>query len=368
VIPWEASSTETLLNPRLPNDDRECVQQLIARAGDLTGHVWLTTSGSTGRLKPVTLSKQALLASAAAVNAHLQAQPEDVWLNPLPTFHVGGLAIHARAHLTRARVMAFTSWSPEAYTRAVQSSGATLSSLVPTQVVDLIRTRCTSPITLRAVVVGGGPLPADLYTAGLGLGWPLLPSYGATECGSQAATAPFESLDRSVPPALRVLPHLTLRAAADGHIEMRGASLFTGYGTSHGLDDPKRDGWWRTDDLGTVDGGVVQVIGRADDVVKVLGESVVVSALDQTLDATRLALGLDGDAAIYAVPNERLGAALHLAYANLDRAGAERLAAAFNERVAPYERVTELRSVERIERTALGKVRRNRPVSDHDRL
>jgi O-succinylbenzoic acid--CoA ligase len=355
VIPWEAPSTETLLNPRLPPDDLDRLRRLVARAGPLAGHVWLATSGVSARLKPVALAKRALLASAAAVNDHLRATARDVWLNPLPAFHVGGLGIHARAHLSGARVVTLDAWAAETYRAAAAAAGATLSALVPTQVFDLVRAGRPAPAALRAAVVGGGALAPALYRRARALGWPLLPSYGATECGSQAATADLASLDRDAVPDLRVLPHLALRAA-DGRIEIRGASLLTGYATDQGLDDPKRDGWWRTGDLGLVREGTVTVAGRVGEVVKVLGESVAVGPLQLTLEIAMLDLTFAGDAALYALPDERAGWRLGLAYAGADPAAAADLAAAFNERVAPYERVTDVVEVARMPRSALGKV------------
>ena len=356
MIPWEDPSTETLLNPRLPRDDLDRVRRLVARAGPLAGHVWLATSGVSARLKPVALAKRALLASAAAVNDHLRATARDVWLNPLPAFHVGGLGIHARAHRSGARVVTLDAWAPETYRAAAAAAGATLSALVPTQVFDLVRAGLPAPAALRAVVVGGGPLAPALYRRARALGWPLLPSYGATECGSQAATADLASLDRDAVPELQILPHLALRAGADGRIEIRGASLLTGYATDQGLDDPKRDGWWRTDDLGLVRGGTVAVSGRAGEVVKVLGESVALGPLQLALEIAMLDLGFAGEAALYALPDERAGWRLGLAYAGADPTTAAALGAAFNERVAPYERVMDVVEVARIPRSALGKV------------
>jgi O-succinylbenzoic acid--CoA ligase len=364
VIPWNAPSTEILLNPRLPPDDRDRIRRLVARAEPLPGHVWITTSGVTGRLKPVALAKRALLASAAAVNAHLDASARDVWLNALPPFHVGGLGIEARAYLGGARAVPLAPWIPAVYADAVAAEGATLSALVPTQVFDLLRAEIRAPGSLRAVVVGGGPLLAALYLRARELGWPLLPSYGATECGSQAATADLESLTGTGTPALRTLPHLSLRTGDDGRLEIRGDSLFTGYATERGLDDPKRDGWWHSDDLGTVHDGSVTVTGRAGDVVKVTGELVALGPLQQTLETVMLDTGFAGDVALYAVPDARAGAALRLAYAGLDAGAAARLAAAFNERVAPYERLGALRPVPEIPRTVLGKVEREKLQRD----
>ena len=92
---WDATVGSALaLNPRLDTAWRERV--LAADFPDLPDHVWVATSGTSGRLKIVALSVGALEASAAAVNRHLCVQPSDCWLNPLPLFHVGGLGITVR--------------------------------------------------------------------------------------------------------------------------------------------------------------------------------------------------------------------------------------------------------------------------------
>ncbi|HET8773411.1 MAG TPA: AMP-binding protein, partial [Thermoanaerobaculia bacterium] len=121
-IDWLSADSHVLLNPRMPEEERRRLESLVV---DLPGHVWLSTSGTTGALKLTALSKRALLASAAAVNRHLQSDDRDVWLCVLPTFHVGGLGIYARAFLSGARVVT-SGWE-----------GVTLASLVPAQVSDL---------------------------------------------------------------------------------------------------------------------------------------------------------------------------------------------------------------------------------------
>ncbi|HWW62118.1 MAG TPA: AMP-binding protein, partial [Thermoanaerobaculia bacterium] len=138
MIDWRSDETHLLLNPRMPAEERTRLEQLAARFS-LPAHVLLATSGTTGSLKLTALSKKALLASAAAVNRHLESTSADVWLCVLPTFHVGGLGIHARAFLSGARVV--TEWSDE----------VTLASLVPAQVSDLVRGGARPPSSLRAV-------------------------------------------------------------------------------------------------------------------------------------------------------------------------------------------------------------------------
>jgi O-succinylbenzoic acid--CoA ligase len=358
MIAWDDPRTDVLLNPRLPSPDAARVRELIAGVPALEGHVWLTTSGATGRLKPVALAKRALLVSAEAVNRHLDSDDHDVWLNVLPAFHVGGLGIHARAHLSGARVVAREPWDVGSFVRAVTEERVTLTSLVPAQVYDLVRNSHQAPPSLRAIVVGGGALAEDLRVRARALGWPVLPSYGATECASQIATAGLASLAEGNAPDLRLLPHVSARMDPDGRLEIRSAALFTGYATDAGLDDPKHDGWWTTGDLGTVKASVLVVHGRADDVVKVGGELVNLAALEQRLADVVTATAPDADAALVRVKDVRLEWTVGLAVASVDPMTAHRVRDAFNAAVLPFERIRVCHVVATIPRTALGKVAR----------
>ena len=59
MIDFESSESHLLLNPRMPREERERLER-IAGAVSLPGHVFVATSGSTGAIKLVALSKGAL--------------------------------------------------------------------------------------------------------------------------------------------------------------------------------------------------------------------------------------------------------------------------------------------------------------------
>ena len=327
MIDWSSGESHVLLNPRMPAEERTALERAVP---PMRGHVFVATSGTSGAVKLVALSKDAILASAAAVNARLGARRSDVWCCVLPAFHVGGLGIHARAHLTGSRVIAMP-WDP----RAFAGTEATLASLVPAQVHDLVRTGLRPPPNLRLILVGGGAFDPSSAP-----GWPVLASYGMSECASTVAVE--EAL----------LPHLEARAEEDGRLAFRGASLLSGYVYVDGsFVDPKVDGWFISEDLGTVDGRTLRVRGRGGEFVKIGGESVDLGRLD------RILRDIAGDAAaIVAVADERLGHVIHLA-STVD-AGA--IVEAFNARVMPYERIRGVHQVDAIPRSPLGKLLRHR--------
>lgn len=334
MLDFESDETHLLLNPRLPPDERARLERMYAAAPPLRAHVWLSTSGTTGSLKLVALSKQAILASAAAVNRHLDVTARDVWCCVLPTFHVGGLGIYARAFLSGARVVS-AEWDPQSFIALCDSEGVTHASLVPAQVRDLLGLRI--PASLRAIIVGGGALTVRAEE------WPLLQSYGMTEAASQIATAKPGSSD------LLLLDHMEARVE-DGQLAFRSEALLTGYATEDGFNDPKRDGWFITPDLGSIEGRILHVSGRAGDFVKIGGESVDLSRLD------RILAEIEPNAAIVAARDERLGFVIHLAITSGD---SDRVVTAFNEQVLPFERIRAAHRIEIIPRTSLGKLRRN---------
>jgi O-succinylbenzoic acid--CoA ligase len=357
VIDWQSNETHLLLNPRLGAEERVAFERAAARAA-LRAHVLIASSGSTGAPRLVALSKGAVLASAAAVNRHLDAGSDDVWCCVLPTFHVGGLGIHARAFVSGARVTS-AAWDAAEFARLCETERVSLSALVPAQVVDLVSASLRAPRSLRAIVVGGGALRADTYRAARELGWPVLPSYGMTECCSQIATA------TGLAPYLVILDHLEVRADADGRLAIRGSSMLTGYVQGDGaLVDPTRDGWFVTSDLGAVKGRLLNVHGRVDDIVKIGGELVSLSRLEEVLDRVRG----DIDAAVVWAPDDRLGAVIHLATGNVDSGAVEE---AFNAAVLPFERIRRVHRFTEIPRTALGKVRKDelrRAVAERAKL
>jgi len=347
---FNALQSVLLLNPRWPEALR--VRVMAAEFPALEDHIWLATSGTGGRLKLVALARTALEASARAVNAHLGATNDDVWLNPLPLFHVGGLGIRVRAGLAGARGVELAgAWDPRRFVGQAEECGATLSSLVPTQVHDLVRAGCRAPQRLRAVVVGGGALSEALFAEARVLGWPLLPSYGLTEAGSQVATAVPEAAETSWLP---LLSHVEARVDDTGVLELQGPSLLTGcmvFEENGGAlyEDPKRDGWLRTSDRVELRGRELRMLGRSDDLVKIRGELVDVASLERALQE-RVRSGV---VCLRADSDERSGWRLRVLAGNEQAA---REAAKATEEVFPaYARPHEI-VVGTIQRTALGKI------------
>ncbi len=346
---WESESVDLRLNPKRPVEAAGLREFLEGELG-LRAVVVLATSGSSGSAKFVVLPKAAILASARAVNAHCGLETEDVWLGGLPTFHVGGLGIYARAFCNGAQVaaMAWDSWTRDgaAFLRAVDESRATLASLTPTHLWDLVGAGARCPASLRGVFLGGGRIDPALVAEARSLGWPLWPTYGMSETASQVAT----SLDGDGE-WLPLLPGWEAETDGEGRLRLRGGCLFSGYAFREGGGwrfDPagNAEGWFATGDRCELRGGDLRFLSRADGAVKVSGELVSLPMLNDRLAA----FGIVGW--IVALSGSRRGSELVLVREEGDREDAlER----FNAGLPPVERLSREVVVAELPRTELGK-------------
>lgn len=366
-----SEENDILLNPRLPEADFKILYDLAEKsqqAHSLKGHIWVATSGSTAtssaEVKLVALSKQALKSSALSVNQHLQATDQDVWTQVLPSFHVGGLGIEVRAQLSGARVVSALKeqrWDADYFYQILQKEGCTLSSLVPTQVYDLVSRKYQAPTKLRAVVVGGGAFEQSLYLRARKLGWPLLPSYGMTETASQIATASLDSLNADVYPEMTLLSHAQAQTNAEGFLQVHASSLFTGYAQmQNGVPvywDPKVNGWFTTEDRGAVVAGALRIEGRGKDYIKIGGEGTNVTRLRGILE--NCALELDPtwpfQVTLLDMPSDRLGSEIQ-AVSTLSPEDTAKVLQLYTQRVLPFENARKINFVKEIPRSDLGKI------------
>jgi O-succinylbenzoic acid--CoA ligase len=375
-VDWQSDRTLVTVNPEWLRRGGVSLDESLRGLPELSRHVWVATSGSSssvpGHIRWVALSKDAFLASAAAVNDHLGSTHEDVWAHALPVFHVGGLGILARAWLSGARVEPAVTgrWDAWRFHATIVERRATLAALVPAQLHDLVGAGLHAPGSLRGIVVGGARLDPELCADARRLGWRCLPSYGLTETCSQVATASVESgLSRVCVSPLPVLRHATIATGEEQRLRIRAASLLTCYAeaTAEGMRtwDPKVDGWLVTEDLGRVTAAGVEVFGRATDSVKVLGEGVSIARVEELARRWVLSLpeALRGvDVALVALPNPRLGHELVVVLAPPTDVESDNLLASLldfcRDALLPYERPRRIAWVARIPRTALGKCQR----------
>ncbi|MGV1003377.1 MAG: AMP-binding protein [Candidatus Nanopelagicales bacterium] len=254
--------------------------------------VLVATSGSTGDPAAVSQSAAALASAAAALASWRSARDPGAepprWLAALPLFSVGGLMSVVRSLAADQNPVAapwlggarpFRSADFVAVTAELPPGPGWAVSLVPAMLASL----ACDPAGLSAlrryrfVLVGGAPLPADLAGGLRAAGVVLIASYGMTEtCGGVV----FNGI---------AAPGVAVDVAAQGRLRIAGPMVAAGYrdGRSPECWDHSSTAGNRflTSDIGTVDGGVVQVLGRCDDIVTVGGVNVSVAAVEALLQS-----------------------------------------------------------------------------------
>jgi len=234
------------------------------------------TSGSTGSPKAALHTFENHWSSAVGANRNIPLRPGDRWLLSLPLWHVGGLAVVFRCLVGGAAITIAGESEPLA--DAIPGLGATHVSLVATQLYRLLREKRgrAALLSLKAILLGGGPAPAALIEEALRLGVRLVTSYGSTEMSSQATASRPGDPREALYTAGRPLAFRRLSIAADGEILVRGRTLFRGYVEKTGV-APALDGagWFHSGDLGRLDAdGRLIVLGRRDSMFISGGENV----------------------------------------------------------------------------------------------
>jgi o-succinylbenzoate---CoA ligase len=328
--------------------------------------VIVLTSGTTGRPKAAILGAGAMVASAEAWLAALP--PATGWLLAVGVAHVAGLGVVWRAALTGVPLVVLPQPDPDGIVAALRADPfPSHVSLVPTtllRILDAVHD-APPPPTLRAVLLGGGPIDPALVVRAVHAGWPVVPTYGLTEAGSGVTALPTSEAARHPGSAGRPLPGVRIRiedADTDGvgEIALDGPGRFSGY-----LDDPAAthaactaDGWLRTGDLGSLDAdGRLTVVDRRLDRIVRGGENVAPSEVEAVLREHQAI----ADAAVVGRADPAWG---HVPVAIIVlRGGApvpsdDDLAAFCRERLATFKVPVAFERRAGLPRTATGKLRR----------
>ena len=216
----------------------------------------VATSGTSDTPKVVELGADAVRWSALATSAALAAGPGDRWLCCLPVHGVAGLAVVARAWHSGLPLEVHERFDLAAVRQA--AGEATLVSLVPAMLRRLLAAG-DEAARFRRVLLGGGPIPADLADVAVGRGVGLVRTYGLTETfgGMVHDGHPIDGAE------------VRIDGDPEGEVLVRGPMLFRRYRGDPGRTATAlRDGWLVTGDLGRLGpGGRLTVLGRADDLV-----------------------------------------------------------------------------------------------------
>ena len=266
-------------NPVQPQENPE-----MNRRSDLTRPVTIIfSSGSSGAPKAAVHSLGNHYFNAKGSNEHLPVAPGDRWLLSLPLYHVSGLGIMCRCLLDGGGVVVPS--ATDELTASIEKYAVTHISLVPTQLIRLLKDENAKRLLpkLKAILLGGAPIPPKLLEHAKELDLPVYITYGLTETASQVATSPCLK-NSNLPLTANVLPYRQIRIAADGEILVKGETLFLGYWEGGEIRRPlTADGWFATGDFGQLDNEGLTVTGRKDSMFVSGGENIYPEEIEKAL-------------------------------------------------------------------------------------
>lgn len=261
----------------------------------------VTTSGTTGVPKGAMLTASALRASGDATHERLGGPGS--WLLALPTHHIAGLQVLLRSSLagTEPTVVDVSGgFLPEALAGAIAGMRGErrYTSLVPTQLIKVLETPAAAAALaeLDAVLIGGAATPSPVYERARDAGINVVRTYGMSEtCGG--------CVYDGVP-----LTGARVRIE-DGRILLGGEMLAAGYRNMPDHPAFAEPGWFRTDDAGAFQDGVLRVLGRLDEAISTGGLLVIPQVVEAVL-ATHPAVS---ECVVLGLPDDRLGQRVALA-------------------------------------------------------
>jgi fatty-acyl-CoA synthase len=324
------------------------------------------TSGTTGKPKGALLTHANCFWTNLSFDATTGVHGDDVVLQVLPQFHVGGWNVQALlAWLKGATVVLERQFDAGRVLDLIERKRVTTMMGVPPIYLFLAQHERFATADLRSLeraVVGGAPMPESLLQTWAERGTAIVQGYGLTEAAPNVLCLPPEDAVRKLGYAGKPYPFVDVRLSDEGELQVKGPNVFPGYWRNEEATREAftADGWLRTGDVAERDDeGYYRIKGRLKDMYISGGENVYPAEVEATLhEHPQIA-----DAAVVGVPDERWGEC-GIAFVVADGLTEDELLAWCAARLARFKVPSAVRFVDEIPRNSLGKIQKQSLVAD----
>jgi long-chain acyl-CoA synthetase len=329
--------------------------------------VLVFSSGTTGLPKAVRHTHASLGAAVGHWRDALELTERDRIQVATPPSHILGLLNIVTALRTGARVRLHRRFDIDRMLHHIENDRITVEMAVAPIALALASHPALESYdlsSLRYIMWGATPVSAGIaetVTRRTGIGW--VPAYGTTELPVIACnpldSARLDTVGRAIPGVeLRIVSLETgepVRPGEIGEVQARSNSLMAGYLPAEATEEVCRAGWYRTGDVGWVDGnGWLRITDRLKEMIKVRGFQVAPAEIEAVLHGHPAVK----DCAVFGVPDGVNGEAVVAAVATHTPVDAAELVARVDARLASYKRLSRVMFVPDIPRLPSGKVLR----------
>jgi fatty-acyl-CoA synthase len=330
------------------------------------------TSGSTGAPKGVVLTQEALLSNALNSTHMHDLTSSDRILTTLPLYHVGGLNILTLPALhAGATVELHPKFDPDETFDAIEGRRITLTVLVPAQLAPMMqhpRWPQADLSSLRMISTGSTIVSSSFVRRVNARGPLLIQVYGSTETSPIATYLRASDADRKAGSAGLPALHCEVRIVdanghdlppgGDGEILVRGANVMRDYWNRPELTAQALEGgWYHSGDIGHFDSeGYLYVVSRKNDLIISGGENIYPAEIEAVLEECPAI----AEVSVVGRPDECWGETVVAAVALKPGAAMSEaeVLALLAGRIARYKQPREVRFVEALPRSAIGKVKK----------